>query len=277
MWLAERVWEPTLPRALRDAGVEYVLVDDQHFALAGLPPDELGGYYLTEDQGATVGVFPINGRLRHLIPFAEVEKSIEYLGELHGRVSAVTVVDDGEKFGGWPGTFKHVYEDGWLDAFFDRVTETPWLKLGHVRRRRGRAAGLGSRLSADRVVPGDGRVGPAHRRGPRAGGGETRSRATRRRRAAGRPAAGRLLAELPRQVSRGGGDLLEDAPAVGGGHPGAPAASRRPGGGAGARGALARPGQRRVLARRVRRLLPPAPAPGGEERAAGGRGPAGGR
>jgi hypothetical protein len=127
MWLAERVWEPTLPRALRDAGVEYVLVDDQHFALAGLPPDELGGYYLTEDQGATVGVFPINGRLRHLIPFAEVEKSIEYLGELNGRVAAVTVADDGEKFGGWPGTFKHVYEDGWLDAFFDRVTETPWL------------------------------------------------------------------------------------------------------------------------------------------------------
>jgi hypothetical protein len=31
---------------------------------------------------------------------------------------------------------------------------------------------------------------------------------------------------------------------------------------------VARPGQRRVLARRVRRLLSPAPAPGGEERAA---------
>jgi len=128
MWLAERVWEPTLPRALREAGVEYVLVDDQHFALAGLAPDELGGYYLTEDQGATVGVFPINGRLRHLIPFAEVAKSIEYLGELHGRVTAVTVADDGEKFGAWPGTYQHVYEDGWLDAFFDRVAETPWLR-----------------------------------------------------------------------------------------------------------------------------------------------------
>jgi alpha-amylase len=128
MWLAERVWEPTLPRALRDAGVEYVLVDDQHFALTGLSPDELGGYYLTEDQGATVGVFPINGRLRHLIPFAEVAKSIEYLGERHGRVTAVTVADDGEKFGAWPGTYQHVYEDGWLDAFFDRVAETPWLR-----------------------------------------------------------------------------------------------------------------------------------------------------
>jgi alpha-amylase len=66
--------------------------------------------------------------LRHLIPFAEVEKSIEYLGELNGRVAAVTVADDGEKFGGWPGTFKHVYEDGWLDAFFDRGAETPWLR-----------------------------------------------------------------------------------------------------------------------------------------------------
>ena len=36
MWLAERIWEPQLPRVLREAGVEFVLVDDSHFALAGL-------------------------------------------------------------------------------------------------------------------------------------------------------------------------------------------------------------------------------------------------
>jgi alpha-amylase len=129
MWLAERVWEPHLARALHDAGVEYVLVDDRHFALAGLEPDDLGGYYLTEEQGATLGVFPINERLRHLIPFADVDKSLEYLGERRGRGAAVTVMDDGEKFGGWPGTYQHVYEDGWLDRFFDRVLDTPWLHL----------------------------------------------------------------------------------------------------------------------------------------------------
>jgi alpha-amylase len=129
MWLAERVWEPHLAHALRDAGVEYVLVDDRHFALAGLDPDDLGGYYLTEDQGATLGVFPINERLRHLIPFAEVDKSLEYLGERRGRVPAVTAVDDGEKFGGWPGTYRHVYEEGWLDRFFDRVLATSWLRM----------------------------------------------------------------------------------------------------------------------------------------------------
>ena len=129
MWLAERVWEPHLARPLHEAGVEYVLVDDRHFALAGLDVDELGGYYLTEDQGATLAVFPINERLRHLIPFADVDKSIEYLGERRGRLPAVTVVDDGEKFGGWPGTHRHVYEDGWLDRFFDQVLSTPWLRL----------------------------------------------------------------------------------------------------------------------------------------------------
>jgi 4-alpha-glucanotransferase len=127
MWLAERVWEPHLPRALHEAGIEYVLVDDRHFALAGLEPDQIGGYYLTEDQGATLGVFPINQRLRHLIPFADVEKSIEYLGERRG-LPAVTIVDDGEKFGGWPGTHRLVYEEGWIDRFFDRVLATPWLR-----------------------------------------------------------------------------------------------------------------------------------------------------
>ena len=129
MWLAERVWEPQLARVLHDAGVQYVLVDDRHFALAGLEPEELGGYYLTEDQGATLGVFPINERLRHLIPFADVDKSLEYLGERRGTLPAVTVMDDGEKFGGWPGTYRHVYEDGWLDRFLDRLLETPWLRL----------------------------------------------------------------------------------------------------------------------------------------------------
>jgi len=129
MWLAERVWEPHLPRALRSAGVEYVLVDDSHFALAGFDSDALGGYYLTEDQGAVVGVFPISQRLRYLIPFAEVEAAVEVLEDCRGRVGAVTAVDDGEKFGVWPGTYAHVYEKGWIDRFFDRLLELPWLRL----------------------------------------------------------------------------------------------------------------------------------------------------
>ena len=127
MWLAERVWEPHLPKALREAGVEFVLVDDSHFALAGLDPDTLGGYYVTEEQGHTLAVFPISQRLRYLIPFAEVDQTLAYLDARRGDVPALTVVDDGEKFGAWPGTHEHVYRDGWLDRFFDRVADSPWL------------------------------------------------------------------------------------------------------------------------------------------------------
>jgi 4-alpha-glucanotransferase len=129
MWLAERVWEPHLPKALREAGVEFVLLDDSHFALAGLDPETLGGYYVTEEQGQTLAVFPISQRLRYLIPFADVDKTLEYLEARRGAVPAVTVVDDGEKFGAWPGTYEHVYRDGWLDRFFERLQATPWLRM----------------------------------------------------------------------------------------------------------------------------------------------------
>ena len=129
LWLAERVWEPGLPKALAEAGVEYVLVDDTHFALAGFDAESLGGFYLTEEQGATVGVFPISQRLRYLIPFADVEESMRELERRRGRVPSVAVVDDGEKFGAWPGTYDRVYRDGWLNRFFDRLAGAPWLEL----------------------------------------------------------------------------------------------------------------------------------------------------
>jgi alpha-amylase len=129
MWLAERVWEPHLPRVLAEAGIEYVLLDDSHFALAGLDVDALGGCYLTEEQGAVVRVFPISQRLRYLIPFADVEETLAHLAARRGRVTAITMVDDGEKFGAWPGTHAHVYDKGWLDRFFDRLLAEDWLEL----------------------------------------------------------------------------------------------------------------------------------------------------
>jgi hypothetical protein len=128
MWLAERVWEPQMPKILRRAGVEFVVVDDAHFALAGLEPDTLGGYYLTEEQGATLAVFPISQKLRYLVPFAEPAETIQYLAERRGA-GAVTLFDDGEKFGVWPGTHRLVYDEGWLARFFDALAAAPGITL----------------------------------------------------------------------------------------------------------------------------------------------------
>jgi len=58
MWLAERVWEPHLPKYLVEAGVEYISIDDYHFKKSGLKEEDLHGYYLTEEEGKSLKVFP---------------------------------------------------------------------------------------------------------------------------------------------------------------------------------------------------------------------------
>ena len=60
----------------REAGVEYVLVDDAHFALAGLDPDDAGRLLPDRRAGRRRSrVFPINQRLRYLIPFADADET----------------------------------------------------------------------------------------------------------------------------------------------------------------------------------------------------------
>ncbi len=118
-WVAERVWEPSLVKSLADTGIKYTILDDVHFMAAGLKENDLKGFYTTEDQGKVISVFPISQRLRYLIPFQDVSVCIDYFRQLANEDKDIVVVmaDDGEKFGMWPGTNKHVYENGWLDNF----------------------------------------------------------------------------------------------------------------------------------------------------------------
>ncbi|MBN1503701.1 MAG: DUF1926 domain-containing protein [Candidatus Eisenbacteria bacterium] len=131
LWLAERVWEPSLPGALAAAGVEYTVVDDSHFKSAGLADRDLLGYYLTEDQGAVVRVFSGSKRLRYLIPYAEPEETLAYFrencSEEGGRL--LVFADDGEKFGVWPGTHSLCYERKWLERFMVALEQnSQWVR-----------------------------------------------------------------------------------------------------------------------------------------------------
>jgi alpha-amylase len=132
MWVPERVWEQSLTSDLADAGIRYTLLDDFHFKNAGLVEDELHGYYVTEDDGRLLSVFPGSEPLRYTIPFQDPEKTIEYLRPIAERQPGAVVVfaDDGEKFGSWPGTKEHVYQNGWLRRFLDRLVENrSWLSV----------------------------------------------------------------------------------------------------------------------------------------------------
>jgi len=118
LWLTERVWQPGLAEDLADAGVEYALVDDRHFLVSGFRSDELHRPHLTESNGRRVGLLAIDERLRYLIPFRPPEETASYLRQLRGHGHGLAVLaDDGEKFGGWPGTKDWVYGSGWLDTF----------------------------------------------------------------------------------------------------------------------------------------------------------------
>jgi Domain of unknown function (DUF1926)/Glycosyl hydrolase family 57/Domain of unknown function (DUF1925) len=129
-WLAERVWEPQLPSSLAVAGVEYTLVDDNHFLGAGFELEELYGHYLCEDMGQSVKMLPSLKMLRYLTPFRPVHETIDFLrgaAQKHaGEFAAMG--DDLEKFGVWPGTNELCYGEGWLEEFFSALEKnSDWI------------------------------------------------------------------------------------------------------------------------------------------------------
>ena len=140
-WLAERVWEPSLPASLADAKYDWTIVDDAHLRAASIPDEEHWYPYTTDDQGRRLTVFGSEQGLRYLIPFREVDEVIEHL-RAHatpGGERIGTMGDDGEKFGAWPTTYEHCWTRGrWMERFFEAleanadwlatVTPTAWLQ-----------------------------------------------------------------------------------------------------------------------------------------------------
>src|SRR5207302_399637 len=97
-------------------------VDDRHFLVSGFAGDRLHAPFWTESDGKRVALFPIDERLRYLIPFQPPADIAAYLRQLRERGAPLAVfVDDGEKFGGWPGTKEWVYDRGWLAQFLDAM------------------------------------------------------------------------------------------------------------------------------------------------------------
>jgi 4-alpha-glucanotransferase len=130
-WLAERVWEPSLPSALVPAGYRWTILDDNHFRAASIADDAMWGAYVTEDQGNLLTIFGTEHGLRLLIPFREVDEVIDHLRDHateDGRRLGM-MGDDGEKFGAWPTTWEHCWGKGrWVDRFFEAIeANADWL------------------------------------------------------------------------------------------------------------------------------------------------------
>src|SRR5581483_5386237 len=132
-WLTERVWDSSVVPSLVDAGIDYVTVDDYHFLCTGKMPNELGGYFTTEEDGRALDLFPISEALRYRIPFAPAEEVMRYIEQLGNEEGAAAAIyfDDIEKFGIWPETHEWVYERGWLQAFIEGVLRSATIRTEH--------------------------------------------------------------------------------------------------------------------------------------------------
>ena len=131
-WLAERVWEQEVAKTLSENGMRYTFVDDTHFKISGVPEEKLKRHFITETEGKPLYVFPISKKLRYLIPFKNADQIFKYLKAQNDEDSnrMELLGDDGEKFGVWPGTFKYVYEEGWLKKFLSELKkQKTWLKM----------------------------------------------------------------------------------------------------------------------------------------------------
>ncbi|TFH04903.1 MAG: 4-alpha-glucanotransferase, partial [Spirochaetales bacterium] len=99
-WITKHVWDPTLASTMKSSGMDYVFLDDYHFAVAGLTGDDLHRSCLTEDQGKTIVVFPVCHELISIARAGSPQETIDYL---LSRVSddpsrIYTLIDEGEGY-----------------------------------------------------------------------------------------------------------------------------------------------------------------------------------
>jgi len=133
LWVTERVWENNLADIFLKEGFEYTLIDENHLKHAGVPEKDIRGYFQTENG---FKVFPANKKLRYMIPFAKVNDVAAYFNRISQEIkesktlngsdgdnrSISIFADDGEKFGFWPHTYDWVYKRGWLERFFEYLS-----------------------------------------------------------------------------------------------------------------------------------------------------------
>jgi hypothetical protein len=132
LWLTERVWESSLITDLHRSKIEYTVMDDYHFQCAGFDEEVLDGYYMSEEGGKRLAIFPISKKLRYALPFQSVEKAINTIKSYRRKEdSAAIIFDDAEKFGMWPGTNEWVYTKGWLEKFVQSVLKDDEIETLH--------------------------------------------------------------------------------------------------------------------------------------------------
>jgi len=130
-WLSEGVWDKHLIESFRAAGLNYTLLPDQRFIHAGVSPADLHHYFITEEQGKTLALFPASVELLYRIPYGSSEELHSLLRRRANRgPTRLTFADVAERWGAWPGTAHLLHREGAMErliSFFSGADD--WLQF----------------------------------------------------------------------------------------------------------------------------------------------------
>ncbi|MFP4643265.1 MAG: alpha-amylase/4-alpha-glucanotransferase domain-containing protein [Spirochaetales bacterium] len=143
-WVTEHVWEPSVASTLRNSGIEYVFLDDYNLIAGGVPSHELSLPCITEDQGKTLLVFPVQARLQARVGACDPAELIDDLARIgvERAGAVVSIMFDGTRYG---AVGKGAgYDDRWIERFVKLVQEnsdwlsptTPWRYSRRSRERK---------------------------------------------------------------------------------------------------------------------------------------------
>ena len=131
-WLPEGAWDPTVPRLLSRVGVQMTFLHSGLVRGAG-SSGTLDGWYVSEREGAAVGILPLEPRLSTVLPWASPRWVIQ---ELQTRAAAgqqlVTIALPAERLGLHPHSLRWCWsrERGWVRRLFEALlAEDYWLRL----------------------------------------------------------------------------------------------------------------------------------------------------
>jgi len=129
-WIAEKVWEPSLASVLRVSGIDYTLLDDGQFRIAGAQGGQVLRPSIAEDQGKIICIFPICTRLRALAAKQDAAQAISFLqsvadeaGDPGDSEPVVILMEDGTS------ASEGLLKGDWLETFIRMVAGHPaWLQ-----------------------------------------------------------------------------------------------------------------------------------------------------
>lgn len=111
-WLTELAWDPSIALDLVKSKIYYTCLSKKHFTNAGISENELEGYYITEEEGRKIAVFPILHNINELMHSLSPEEAVNKLFENKEKTSIVVF---------YRGLISDTKNLEWLKQFFNNL------------------------------------------------------------------------------------------------------------------------------------------------------------